>query len=454
MRSGASFKHFKKRFVSDKAVALTDDDWYKIYVSNLYMNSLIKEFINSAQLMDKYNIPFTKAKGRYDKVYRLINDAMEQIKWNELQFEILDDQESKGDHFLYWYFDNDNKIPQIKVLKSENITDILIDENSNPIAYVYEETVYDEKIDLKTATKTSSSRVVKWIFEKGQTTKIDNGLSETFENKEQFKDLFTIIHIPSIKKHSERFSHISAEDYIDNCLHLDAIETDWRLINKLSGFPRIFIANGLIDKAISNLSPSGIMYVKKNPESNGDVDMKSFEVTNGLDSIRNERDEIIKRIYKNACLINPILEMKTGTSDSARNTAQLRNDLEMKLTKYMTNIAQSFKSYFKVLLEYNGFTYMGETFKVPTPAVKQSVFDEMLLKTQKIALGLETIRSILKEQGLTDDEVEKRMIEINREVISGSDVSINNTPKAITDSVQSIQGLDNSFKQSGNVTGG
>ena len=46
------------------------------------------------------------------------------------------------------------------------------------------------------------------------------------------------------------------------------------------------------------------------------------------------------------------------------------------------------------------------------------------------------------------------MIEINREVISGSDVSINNTPKAITDSAQSIQGLDNSFKQSGNVTGG
>ena len=88
-------------------------------------------------------------------------------------------------------------------------------------------------------------------------------------------------------------------------------------------------------------------------------------------------------------------------------------------------------------------------------SVSRHEFDEMLLKTQKIALGLETIRSILKEQGLKDDEVEERMIEINREVINGkNDISVSNTPNAITDSVQSTQGLDNSFKQSGNVTGG
>jgi len=81
-----------------------------------------------------------------------------------------------------------------------------------------------------------------------------------------------------------------------------------------------------------------------------------------------------------------------------------------------------------------------------------SAFDEYLLRTQQMAIGIKTIQDNLRDYGYTEDQANKRIKEINEEQMNGTnDISINKTSKTTTEAVSSSEGLDNNFKGNANI---
>ena len=417
------------------------------------MEKIITEIKNFCPLMDTFNT-------MEPKKIEYLNEVLKLINWDELQFEIIDNQESKGDMFLYWYFIRGEKVPRLKVLKSENVTDIILDENNNPTTYIYEEEVVSEFVNKDTASVTSSSRTVKWIFERGKVTTLDPVMEDgkyTYDNEGnivynvveipnriKYKDLFQIIHIPSYKSQSEKFSKISAEEYVDECIILDDIHSDWRNINHNAGFPKIF---GIDIESISNgsvNSPAGIIMCKS--ASDGGTNqgkLTQIQITNSLESIEKEKIEAEENLYRKAGLIRPQLELKLGSSDSSRVTAQLRLPLELKLTKYLTQIAEKMAIYFDVCLKEAGLWKKKDksvTLILPSPILKQSIYDELLIKAQQMALEEKTRKQLDRENGLSEDEIEKKDEELKEQ----AEMKIES--KEVKDTVANANGLDNNFK--------
>jgi len=86
-------------------------------------------------------------------------------------------------------------------------------------------------------------------------------------------------------------------------------------------------------------------------------------------------------------------------------------------------------------------------FKIPDILINMSAFDEYLLRTQQMALGLKTIRDNLREDGLTNDQIDKKIQEINEENYNGNnDISINTTSASQENVKSNADGLDNNFK--------
>lgn len=438
MFNGNSWEAFKLKYLDMTSPAImpnAEEKWKKLYVSKNYMAKVIKTIVNySPKLKD-----FTLDEDTDKRQIKALDACLDNMNWDDLQKEILIDQESKGDKFLHYYFVEGEDAPRIKPLKSKNMTDILFDENLLPKAYIYKDTVTNETVDSKTAVTFTYDREITWVFEKGKYTIIDpmydtdkkefakdkNGkqvYNITVVNaKNEFKDYFQIIHIPSYKNFSDKFSIIPAEDYVDDCLHLDNIWSDWRGINHNAGFPKIMIFDASFDSTISKNSPAGFLFFdSKDTSKSGKTE--TVQISNSLESIRLEKDEVENSLYETACLVKPKLELKSGSSDSARVVSNFRLPLELKLEKYLTQIAQNMAIYFEIYLKSKNLwkkSYDKVTFELPKVVIKQSIFDDLLAEQQ----------------------------ELNIENMKNGNQNTK-TPDAVKDIVQSSNNLDNRFKSS------
>ncbi len=467
MLNGYEAEHAKNRWKTSKS-KLSDEDWYKMYVSYNYMKKIIHELKILAPYMKTFNTEDIK------KV-ALLNKTLENLKWNQLLYEIYETLETKGDFFAYWSTKEEQMIdgiPVLKVLESENMQEIELDDITKEVkAYIYKEYVEDYQLDESTGTvNIINGRQVTWIFKRGYirindpVKYVNEGGYKIFYNHPDYADEFRIIHIPSFKKQNEPFSQIPAIDYIDPCLLLAKIDTNRSIINDHLGFPFPFIVGGYIDDKNSALIPGGAGYVipedwalniQKMPE------IVKMEINNDLQSIIDEKYDAVSDLYKKACLIREGLEEKLSSSDSSRNISQLRLGIEQKNKKYYINIAEEFAKYFRVVLKENGLLTKKEfenktkiTFKLPDVLINNSIFDDLLVRTQKRALGLSTLEEELIEEGKSEKEIQKRKELITEEIYGkNSDMSFTNTPKEIVSRVSNgaNTNLDNNFKTETNI---
>lgn len=454
IRDGDSFQHYKNKFyISDGQ--LDEEKMKKLFIDYRMLNKVIEMFTSFCPDL-KQSVPRGK---KSSKKLELIKTTLSSIKWTHINTQIYDMLESKGDVFYYIYFDKEDKknpskgfrIPKIRQLEAENMQHIILDETNNPKAYIYKHKIYDEVIDYKTGDITrENERDEILIFEKGKCTRITENMTESgelqldengtvvvtkkiVENDDSFKDLIPIIHISSKKRQDEKFSVIPAGDYVDLCLVIDQIHSDIRAVNRQMGFPRTVLIDcsfvegdgriGGVRKAITD-QPTGDF---ERPNQGQIIDM---QIKNGLDSTFSELKNAIDNLYDIVGITNPTLMNRVSSSDSSKMYNQVNMRMEQKIEGYIDNIIEAFKPFFKILLSINGLYNenddYGYSFEKPQSIIKNSAYDDLLIKQLELNTGYKTLYEILKEKGYTDMDIDNHFDTINKEIRNGkNDLQIN-----------------------------
>lgn len=457
--------HAKNRWKTSSS-QLADDDWYKMYVSFGYLKKIINELKILAPMMNEFDTDD-------EKKIKILKKSLsrEHLNWNQLLYEIYETLETKGDFFAYWSTNESSKkdgIPTLRVLETENMEDILINPLTNePEAYVYKEYIIDKVLNEENGEiEKVDGREVTWIFKRGY-VRVDDPIKykdtgyRIFRNKPEYSDIIRIVHIPSFKKQSESFSRIPAADYIDPALLLAKTDTNRDVINDHLGFPFPFIIGGRINENDSLLIPGGAGYIDpedwvKNAGKMPEV--IKMEINNELQSIIDEKADAVADLYKKACLMREGLEEKVSSSDSSRNISQLRLGIEQKNKHYYNSIAQGFAPYFFTILNENKKISKKEykdkdvfTFKVPDVLINNSLFDDLLITSQKRALGLSTLEEELLAEGKTKEQIKKRKELVNEELYGKNNdmsyVESNQMKDVVANGANSnVKNLDNNFK--------
>ena len=451
IRDGDAFPHYKSKFYLQQGAETIDDErMRKLYVNHGVLNMLIELFTSFCP--DLF-LPATKGKSASKKI-ELLKATLTAIKWNDLNSQIYDLLEAKGDVFFYIYFEKDkskgkNKkqfiLPKIRELDAEGMQTIILDEVNEPKAYIYTHKIYDEIIDYKTGAVTKENeRNETLIFEKGKCHRIVDRIDEegnlvvdeegklvvdktTINNDDSFKDVIPLIHIASIKRQEEKFSVIPAEKYIDLCLTIDQIHSDIRATNRNLGFPKHMLLDCKITKGDGKIGGFIELESAKPTEETGEASSQGkvidSQIKNGLDSVYTELQHTIDMVYDIVGITNPTLMKRVSSSDSSKMYNQVNMRMEQKIEGYIDNILEGFKPFFKIVLGINGLYNekedYGYSFVKPQSIIKNSAYDELLIKQLELNTGIKTLYDQLKDKGYNDEEISSHFKKINEEIRNG-----------------------------------
>lgn len=463
---GDAFQYYKEKFyLQTGSDTMNDEQKRKLYDNSQMLSKVINIFTSFCP-----DLALEEIKGKNSKKKReLLNQCLNVINWDTIIKEIYVGMETEGDVFYYIYFDKEEKnkpnkafnIPKIKRLDALKVKNILLNEDGTSRAYFYKDTVCTEEINYSTGEITESDeKEVTYIFEKGichriidstsskgtlvsdkQGNMVISGGKNSIYNMEGLDEYIPLIHIHSDKQQGEKFSVIPADFYAPICLKIDQIDSDIRAINRNMGFPRTILLDCIFTEGDGRI---GGVRIARSTTSADDVENNyqgkiiDMQIKNGLDSSFEERRIVVDNLYDIVGITNPSLMQRVGSSDSSKMYNQVNKRMEQKISKYINNIISAFKVYFKFALianklydEKNDFDL---SFKKPESIINTSVYDDLLIKQLKLNTGLSTIRSLLKEQGYTDEQIDEHYKQLNTEIMNGKqDISVseeikNNTP--------------------------
>lgn len=451
VRDGDGFSYYKEKFYTAQgAEAMNDEKMKKLYVDYRMLNKVIELFTS---FCPDLNLKTPLGKNSSKKI-ELLNSAMTSIRMSDIFTQIYDSLESKGDVFYYIYFDKkdvDGKkkgyiIPKLRQLNPENMEYVVLDEGNNPQSYIYRHEVFDEEINYingEVTKKNEREEII--IFEKGVCHRVVRGKDEkggfilddkgkivmdksSVLSEEVLSDIIPIIHISANKRQDEKFSIIPAEKYVDLCLIIDQIHSDMRATNRNLGFPKTMLLDCVVkdgDGRIGgfvNLESIGIGSEDVSDVKQGKV--VDRQITNGLDSMFKELSHAIDTLYDIVGITNPSIMSRVSSSDSSKMYNQVNMRMEQKIEGYIDNIIEGFKPFFKILLVanklYNEKDDYGYSFEKPKSIIKNSAYDELLIKQLELNTGIKSLYDVLKEKGYNDDSIEEHFKHLNNEVKIGS----------------------------------
>ena len=423
LRDGNGFELYYKRFIvgtskkQKKAGGFTKEDFRKFYLSENYMESVIGKFVSyMPKLTFKTNID--------PKLNTLIKKSLKDIKWESTIYDaICDTMESKGDVYLAIYFDNEeDKLPKLKHLKSENMVDIIVDEHGVPIAYVYEEDSVRKKIDPSNGEVIISDTIkTRFVFSSGKIIKYSDGeIPKTIINNECLKDDIPLIHIQADKKEGQVFSSIPSKAYIEDVLHLDKCTTLISQTLEYQGFGLKYIIDGELNKG-SRPVPGGHMGVstdQKTKMRGMQAKVNDFQINNELKANFNEKEGAKSALYEKARLIAPDTEKIVGKTDSGKVFQHFRLPLQTKVRKYRDSIIDGMTIWFKALFISNGIDYEpldGFTFYKDLYIIETSADEKTLNQQLELSNKTKTVKIIKEENGSSPDEIKEVLGEIEKE---------------------------------------
>lgn len=476
--SGRSFEHWFKYKITKKAQDNCDidykDNFKKAFVYINFIKTLVEDIAMQCPVMDN----FDPKQELSDKEIKYLKEELDDIDWISVSIDTIKELELKGDCFYQIYYDEELKKHRFIKLKTENMLDIIVEDDS--IKYIYKNVRTVKTLDIEKSIYTRKEVEDLIIFTNGyyveylDVTDLDiksaNNKNIVMNTKEM-GNMLPIIHISGkYKREDSEFSEIPSVDYIDPTLDTNTIITDIRSSNRNAGSPRWVVINGDLDLDRSVLDPGGIVHIETPEKLKGfhsrllpETNVKSFEITNSLSSLNKELIFYMDFLYRIVGLIPPTLQEKMSSSDSSKAIAQFRTKQEVKNKYYMTSIKKGFASFFGLLLKDNSKRSKKDKvfLQIPKILVTANVYDNLLLVAQEIGLGLTTMQDYLKEQGYSEKQIKDIMnnqkevlenLQINKENTDvkkienkGSNSKENTTIKIDTKNQNS--GVDNRFKK-------
>ena len=412
--------------------------------------------MNTIALMCPTPSSFEKTNGLKDAINEKLLDFLKDMKWRDLFQNIIISLETEGDAFFQICYDSTKKEYYLLPLESSNMVEIKKDLlGKDNLYYKYEKTRTKTNLNIDSGVFEDSSYTDVFIFTKNGYYFYNGEYPTTtptfIPNTPLMGDIIPIVHIPSLtnSKKWTGFSNIPAVSYFDVLNILITQDTDRRLINRLAGFPRLYITDGHIDKDKSSLDVGGQVAVKTDKDANPNelfgsgrvqAQVKHMEINNGMSPINEERKDTFDILFNLAGLMRPRLEERMGASDSSKAIAQFRIGQEAKNRKYLENIREGFSTFFGIVVEHMEGLNKTKTktknkekedlkkiyLEVPAIVINSSIFDEISLITQEMSIGVKTLRETLQERGWTKEQIDQHEEELKNEVFqaSGKDVDI------------------------------
>ena len=427
LRTGNGFNLYYERFILSKSGKqkkvgrFEKNDFRKFYISENYMENVIGKFTSY--------MPRLRMKTDIDeKIIKLVNKSLIDINWEaEVYDAICDTMEAKGDVYLAIYFDNeDDKLPKLRALKSENMIDIIVDENDVPIAYVYDD--ISDRVGRKINPSNGEVEIgetitTRLIFTKGKVVKYRDGqkLKEIPNNKCIIDDI-PLIHIQADKKEGNVFSNIPAKYYIEDVLHIDKCTTLISQTLEYQGFSLKHLIDGVID-GNSRPVPGGYMSIKTDKKTvmrGLQAKVVDSQLNNELKANFEDKDGAKSALYEKAKLIAPSVEQIVGKTDSGKVFQHFRLPLQTKVRKYRDNIIDGMTLWFKALLcsndlytdDIKGLSFLKDVYVIETST------DEKLLNQQlELAGGTKTVEIVKAENGDSKEDTAKALAEIKRKEV-------------------------------------
>ena len=476
--SGRSFEHWFKYKITKKAQDNCDidykDNFKKAFVYINFIKTLVEDIAMQCPVMDN----FDPKQELSDKEIKYLKEELDDIDWISVSIDTIKELELKGDCFYQIYYDEELKKHRFIKLKTENMLDIIVEDDS--IKYIYKNIRTVKTLDIEKSIYTRKEVEDLIIFTNGyyveylDVTDLDiksaNNKNIVMNTKEM-GNMLPIIHISGkYKREDSEFSEIPSVDYIDPTLDTNTIITDIRSSNRNAGSPRWVVINGDLDLDRSVLDPGGIVHIETPEKLKGfhsrllpETNVKSFEITNSLSSLNKELIFYMDFLYRIVGLIPPTLQEKMSSSDSSKAIAQFRTKQEVKNKYYMTSIKKGFANFFGLLLKDNNKRSKKDKvfLQIPKILVTANVYDNLLLVAQEIGLGLTTMQDYLKEQGYSEKQI-KDIMNNQKEVLENSQINKENTDvkkiennssnskentTAKIDTKNQSSGVDNRFKK-------
>ena len=471
--SGRAFEHWFKYKISKKAQDNCNidykDQYQKSFIYINFIKMLVEDIAMQCPVMDNFD-PIQELK---DKEIKYLKEELEDIDWISVSIDTIKELELKGDCFYQIYYDDTLKKHRFTKLKSENMLDIIIEENN--VKYIYKNKRVVKSLDIEKSVYTRREVEDLIIFTNGyyveylDVTNLDiNSHREkrVVMNTKEMGNMLPIIHISGkYKREDSEFSEIPSIDYIDPTFDTNTVITDIRSSNRNAGSPRWVVINGELDLDRSVLDAGGIIHIETPDRLKGfhsrllpETNVKSFEITNSLSSLSKELIFYLDFLYRIVGLIPPTLQEKMSGSDSSKAIAQFRTKQEVKNKYYMSSIKKGFCDFFALLLkDFSKKSKREKVFlQIPKILVTSNVYDNLLLVAQEIGLGLTTMKDYLKTQGYSEEQISEIM-ENQKEVLENSqletetvDTNTNNmnaTEKSEIDTKIPSSGVDNRFKK-------
>lgn len=476
--NGRSFEHWFRYKITKKAQDNCDidyrDNFKKAFVYINFIKTLVEDIAMQCPVMDN----FDPKQELSDKEIKYLKEELDDIDWISVSIDTIKELELKGDCFYQIYYDEELKKHRFIKLKTENMLDIIVEDDS--IKYIYKNIRTVKTLDIEKSIYTRKEVEDLIIFTNGyfveylDVTDLDITSAKNKNivmNTKEMGNMLPIIHISGkYKREDSEFSEIPSVDYIDPTLDTNTIITDIRSSNRNAGSPRWVVINGDLDLDRSVLDPGGIVHIETPEKLKGfhsrllpETSVKSFEITNSLSSLNKELVFYMDFLYRIVGLIPPTLQEKMSSSDSSKAIAQFRTKQEVKNKYYMTSIKKGFASFFGLLLKDNNKRSKKEKvfLQIPKILVTANVYDNLLLVAQEIGLGLTTMQDYLKEQGYSEKQI-KDIMDNQKKVLENSQINKGNTDvkkiesnssnsKANTtakiDTKNQSSGVDNRFKK-------
>ena len=465
---GRAFEHWFRYKVSKKALECTDIDYRDLYVKTFIYFNFIKMLVEDIAMQCPVMENFEPKQNLKEKDIKYLKEELEDLDWISTSIDIVKELETKGDCFYQIYYDENLKKHRLLKLKSENMIDIIVEEDN--IKYIYKNTRIEKSLDLEKSLYTRRKVNDLIIFTNGyyveysDVTNLDINSSKNKKlvvNSESMGNMLPIIHIKGkYKKVDSEFSEIPAIDYIDCTFDTNTVITDIRSSNRNAGSPKLVVINGELDFDRSVLDAGGLIHIDtpdklKNFHSRNipETNVKSFEITNSLSSLNKELTFYLDFLYRIVGLIPPTLQEKMGSSDSSKVIAQFRTKQEVKNKFYMTSIRKSFSEFFGLLLkDLNKRSKLEKVFlQIPKILVTSSPYDNLSLLAQEMGLGLTTMQNYMKEQGYTEEQIQE-ILNNKKESLEIMETNSTETMEVVENNLETevsdnTTGLDNKFKQ-------
>ena len=294
---GRAFEHWFRYKISKKAQDSCNidykDQYQKAFIYVNFIKMLVEDIAMQCPVMDNFD-PRQELK---EKEIKYLKEELEDIDWISISIDTIKELELKGDCFYQIYYDETLKKHRFTKLKSENMLDIIIDEDSTK--YIYKNKRIVKTLDIEKSVYSRREVEDLIIFTNGyyveylDVTNLDINSSKekrVVMNTKEMGNMLPIIHISGkYKREDSEFSEIPSIDYIDPTFDTNTVITDIRSSNRNAGSPRWVVLNGELDLERSVLDAGGIIHIEtpdklKEFHSNylPETNVKSFEITNSL----------------------------------------------------------------------------------------------------------------------------------------------------------------------------